>query len=70
MRYLLILFALLLGAGCELQSSSSSRYLEVSGDNYQIVTIDSCEYIKSNDETYSRYLTHKGNCNNPEHKRK
>lgn len=42
------------------------------GVNYQEVIIDSCEYIIGRDDlpyNGGYFLTHKGNCNNPAHKK-
>lgn len=56
MKYIIILFSLLL-LGCE--------------DRREIV-IEGCQYIESTTYTgqsYNKSLTHKGNCNNPIHKK-
>lgn len=42
------------------------------GVDYQVVVIDSCEYIIGRDDNpYNGgyFLSHKGNCNNPIHKK-
>ena len=38
--------------------------------DFEIVVIDSCQYIAYRLTTYQGLLTHKGNCNNPVHSRK
>lgn len=39
----------------------TGKAFEVNGSYYQIIEIDSCEYL------YNNVITHKGNCKNPIH---
>lgn len=80
MKYLLILVALLLVAGCDkkddlkkVEDYYTSTYgmprSEFAPDVAGIVVMDSCQYFQIASYGHWTY-THKGNCNNPEHKRK
>jgi hypothetical protein len=70
-----LLIALLILSGCanKYESETEVRYNDVplkeivDGVNYQIVIIDSCEYIFGTDcSAYNGgyFLSHKGNCKN------
>ena len=70
---LLVTLILIMLSGCsktlenfgkEVMTNKSENLLK----NYQILVIDSCQYIMGS--SYNEgYLAHKGNCNNPIHKK-
>lgn len=65
MRYLkyIFLFFIIFFIGCDFDSES----VPVKNFSYDIVVIDSCEYIRSY-TVYGHYVaSHKGNCKNPIH---
>ena len=54
--------------GCGKSSLDSAENKDYNyKEQYQIITIDSCEYIEK-DSYNGIVLTHKGNCKNPIHK--
>lgn len=61
MKYI-ILFLLVLLVACIPEGQSKQRF----GVSYEIVVIDSCQYINWC-APYSNSIVHKGNCNNPIH---
>jgi hypothetical protein len=66
-KLLLIAGTVFLLVSCEQDKSVKTVHQR---DNYTIVTIDDCEYIKmKNSAGYGGYgyLAHKGNCPNPIH---
>ena len=70
MRYLLILLFILVISSCE--DSSKEAIENVNFRNYEIVVIDSCEYIISAYKTTMShkghgFMAHKGNCKNEFH---
>lgn len=78
MKYLLILFALLLVAGCEPgydvipQNITQYEHIHANHNCYMIITIDGCEYISftnTRGHTGGTAIIHKANCNNPEHRK-
>lgn len=70
---ILILVSVCLYSCCSDKNSEPIR-LDINGEAYyEIVIIDSCEYIFGTDtQAYNGgyFLTHKGNCKNPIHKTK
>ena len=65
---LLILFISLSFASCVTSPTSNQQSGTEFIGNYQIVEIDSCQYIyKYLGVDQGRLLTHKGNCSNPVH---
>lgn len=68
MRYFLLILVVLIVSCNDKMSGKRLKAARPSYD-YQVVVIDSCEYIELDLLTsYHVYtLTHKGNCNNPIH---
>ena len=63
-----ILFAICLFSCSE--PKVTGTVLSSNGTTVEIVTIDGCQYIKNETYGIGRYVyTHKGNCNNPFHRR-
>lgn len=72
MKTLLVIAFCVLVAGCD--SSPNGGYSGASPQSYETIVIEQCQYIQvvngpSFANFYSYSLTHKGNCNNPIHKR-
>ena len=57
----IIIFVFCLIFGIQKCSDSNSDIQDKSGDGYNVVIVDSCEYIRHH-EGYSGYMAHKGNC--------
>ena len=57
---LYLVLALVMCVGCESETQRSKEIL----DKYQVIEIDSCEYIlsKSPNADYGWVMAHKGNC--------
>lgn len=70
MKSKLMIFLLpILIMGCEPTNPTNPKEFENTGILFpKTVVIDSCEYIEYRGY-YSIYITHKGNCNNPLHKK-
>ena len=65
-----IIFLLLLVACFSCTSENNVELTITKGVRYEIITIDSCEYIFGTDKfAYNGgyFLSHKGNCKNPIH---
>lgn len=52
------------------QEYEIGKAFDVGGRRFEVVLIDSCEYISSGIGHQSGLLTHKGNCKNPFHAKK
>lgn len=44
-----------------------SEPLDIGGTTFEVVVIDSCEYLSYKLSNYAGMITHKGNCTNPVH---
>ena len=58
--FLTLIFSYFCLISCEKNYNKPLTYSDA-GDNYYIITIDSCEYLIKTKPYYS-YFTHKGNC--------
>lgn len=69
----ILLLVLLFLISCDDKSDIKSYTLEIGNNKVSVdeYTIDGCQYLGylTNGNAKSCYLTHKGNCNNPMHKR-
>jgi len=63
MKLILLLFVLLILSACtNIPRTNTDKRAEVY--DYNVITIDHCEYIFIHAHTSSEVLTHKGNCTN------
>ena len=69
MKKLFIAVMLLTLASCyepNVKRESTGYVIESGSNPLKIVNVDGCQYLYG-DWGYGTVLTHKGNCNNPEH---